>query len=256
MIDKKPASYGLPHKQRPRSVERFPGFRPSNTNFSKIALRFRADSYYWDTPTGRRHLHSFADPVMITNFTAKDSGVYTLVADKAADSFPTTQAEVHHYSNDVTSPSVRSGDPEAGLDHCYASAAPPPLPVCDDEDNSSPQAADHYEDIDLPEIAPGQPASQTSTEETKSDEEEMPYGIAASNSVYEDANTYHRTSSDNNTQTSQYCAVDANQIETNCSLSRNSLYGHHSENIAVARYCSNATEGLGTLYGSCPSTDE
>ncbi|KAI8521388.1 hypothetical protein Bbelb_011420 [Branchiostoma belcheri] len=82
----------------------------------------------------------------------------------AADTALTTQAEIHQYSNDDTP--EHSADTEEGQDHHYASAAPPPLPVCDDEDNPSPRATGP----DPLQAAPGQPASHI--DETESDEEE------------------------------------------------------------------------------------
>ncbi|KAI8517994.1 hypothetical protein Bbelb_040110 [Branchiostoma belcheri] len=66
-----------------------------------------------------------------------------MTQDPVANTTLTTQAEIHHqYSND-DSPG-HSGDTEEGQDHQYASVAPPPLPVCDDEHNSSPGATGPY----------------------------------------------------------------------------------------------------------------
>ncbi|XP_019630588.1 PREDICTED: uncharacterized protein LOC109474678 [Branchiostoma belcheri] len=185
---------------------------------------------------------------MMKNLLVKSSGVYTFVAEKVANTTLTTQADIHQYSNDDTP--GHSGDTEEGQDHIYASAAPPPLPVCDDEDNLSPgatgpcplQAAhswdseegqDHLytsEDNKSPEATVPYPlqseSGQTDSQidEIESDEEERPYGMATENPVYEDTNLSQSN------PTPPYCAVDSNQVETNPSVSRNSLYGQQLEN--------------------------
>ncbi|KAI8511078.1 hypothetical protein Bbelb_101780 [Branchiostoma belcheri] len=273
---------------------------PSNFN---VPVRF-TDSYYWDTPTGRRHLNSSTDAISV-----KDSGVYTFVADKGKrsstnrdntnpssatlhvgvqamvacvhavpnianyrikeeldpNSFPlrrfqlvetpltvtgearyrpqrtalTTQADIHQYSNDDTP--GHSADTEEGQDHHYAPASAPDLPVCDGEDNSSPGAT-------------GPDPLQAVPE---SDEEERPYGIAAANSAYEDTNLYqNEIVSDNHNPAPRYCAVNANHNEPTPSMSRNSLYGRHPENMTTACDSTSTMEDLGILYGNCPATDE
>eukprot|EP00058_Branchiostoma_floridae_P015392 XP_002600880.1 hypothetical protein BRAFLDRAFT_75836 [Branchiostoma floridae] len=172
-----------------------------------------------------------------------------------ADSDLTTQAETHQYSNDDASLSPE--DPEWGLDDIYASAEPPDLPVASDED--IPGAADHSENTDIRlEDASGQPESQIEEAAAESDEEVMPYGTAKANTIYEDTNTSHISSSGMYAPTEHHCAVDVNQIEmSSCSLSRNSLYEQQSENIStVVSDGSSTREGLGSLYEGCPTNEE
>ncbi|XP_019619858.1 PREDICTED: uncharacterized protein LOC109466568 [Branchiostoma belcheri] len=176
----------------------------------------QANSYYWNTPSGRRHLNSYTDIITIKNFTEKDSGVYTYVADKAADTAFTTQVEVHQYSNDDTP--GHSADTEEGQDQ-------------------------------------GQSASHI--DETESDEEERPYGMAAANSAYEDTDLHQNETVPGNHNTApHYCAANSDQVGTTPSVSRNSLYGQQCENITVARNSTSIADDLGILYGSCPATDE
>ncbi|KAI8511228.1 hypothetical protein Bbelb_103280 [Branchiostoma belcheri] len=169
------------------------------------------------------------------------SRLHAVTQTAAADTAVTTQAEIHQYSNDDTS--GHSADTEEGQHH-YASAAPPPLPVGEDEDSSSPGATSPY---------PLQPRSGQhvrQTDEIESDEEEMPYGMATENPVYEDTNLNQIN------PTPYYCAVNENQSETTPSVSRNSLYGRQPENSTAAHDSIRTTENLDILYQSCQATDE
>ncbi|KAI8511229.1 hypothetical protein Bbelb_103290 [Branchiostoma belcheri] len=265
-----------------------PGINNAGSVFD-IKLRY-ANSYYLSTPSGRIELPNSADVSMMKNLPVMDSGVYTFVAEKgearsrphsvtqtsAADTALSTRAEIHQYSNDDTP--GHSGDTEEGQDH-YASAAPPPLPVCD---GYGPGATGP----DPLQPGAGQPVCHM--DETESDEEERPYGMATENPVYEDTNLnqshptpYYCAVNVNQSESTPsvsrsslygqqpentdlnlsnptpcYCAVNENQVETTCSLSRNSLYGQQPENMTAAHDSARTTEDLDILYESCQATDE
>ncbi|KAI8511079.1 hypothetical protein Bbelb_101790 [Branchiostoma belcheri] len=233
-----------------------------------------AKSYYWNTrvdaviltpmPTTLRSKalqkrtleeldpNTFETP-SVTCVCAEDARSRSLSVTRAqaaaADTALNAQEETHQYSNDDTP--GHSADTKEGRDHHYASAAPP-LPVCDGEDNSSPGATG----LDPLQAVPGQPASQI--DESESDEEERPYGMAAANSAYEDTNLYqNEIVSGNHNPGLRYSVVNATQSETTPSIqeSRNSLYGQQPENMTMV--CdSTRSEDLDVLYGNCPATDE
>ncbi|XP_019632361.1 PREDICTED: uncharacterized protein LOC109475993 [Branchiostoma belcheri] len=64
-------------------------------------------------------------------------------------------------------------------------------------------------------------------EDAAPDEEEMMYGIATANSVYEDTNLNQSSIH----PTPHYCAVIVNSVEMTYSIPRNSLYEQQHENI-------------------------
>eukprot|EP00058_Branchiostoma_floridae_P003114 XP_002588602.1 hypothetical protein BRAFLDRAFT_107517 [Branchiostoma floridae] len=158
---------------------------------------------------------------------------------RQADTDGTTEAQVHHYDNDDAS----DADEEEQY-HQYASAAPPPLPVY--EDTASKVLVEEESD---------QPAFHVGSTETG--EEEMPYGVAAANSLYQrDTAPNHRglTSEHACSSSSNNCAIEGNQMEESfhvvaeanslyhqdATANRRTLTGEHACN-ASANYC--AIEG-------------
>ncbi|CAH1264295.1 Hypp2930 [Branchiostoma lanceolatum] len=98
----------------------------------------------------------------------------------AAGATHTAQAGVHYYSNGDT-PVHSEDDDDEVLDHQYASAAPPPVPLYDDNgDDPRQEAARHSAETGQTE----QSASKIVDTDESGDGHE-PYGIAATNPVYE-----------------------------------------------------------------------
>eukprot|EP00058_Branchiostoma_floridae_P016974 XP_002602462.1 hypothetical protein BRAFLDRAFT_63449 [Branchiostoma floridae] len=115
-----------------------------------------------------------------------------------ADTNGVAEAEVYHYDNDDAS----DADEEAQY-HQYDSAAPPPLPVYEE---TAPKV--------LVEEESDQPAFHIGNAET--DEEEMPYGVAAANSLYQRDMTPNRSDVTSERSYSAYansCAVEGNRME-------------------------------------------
>ncbi|CAH1259050.1 LGR4 [Branchiostoma lanceolatum] len=122
-----------------------------------------------------------------------------------ADTLGTTEAQVHHYEND----DAEDADEEVQC-HQYASAAPPPLPVYEGNATDAVNTDVHCQDDEVPE----QPAFQIGKAET--DETEMPYGVAAANSLYRRDTALNRnalTSEHTSNPTSNDSAVETNQME-------------------------------------------
>ncbi|KAI8516650.1 hypothetical protein Bbelb_052310 [Branchiostoma belcheri] len=162
----------------------------------------------------------------------------------------TTQAEIHHYCNDneevlhhqnasAAPPpvpvyddndgtSLRSEDPadEEVLHHKYASAAPPPVPVYDDNDGTPAQETARH--------STGTGAAEQTTsqiDDTESGDEDVPYGIAAANTVYQAISENNGHFSGN--PEPNYGA--ANDIETDRNPARNTLYEQQSRCILHGR---------------------
>eukprot|EP00058_Branchiostoma_floridae_P016078 XP_002601566.1 hypothetical protein BRAFLDRAFT_110432 [Branchiostoma floridae] len=83
-----------------------------------------------------------------------------------ADTVGTTEVQVHHYDNDDVPGAV-----EDGQDHQYASAAPPPLPV--------------YRENTTHAVNPDVLAGVTENSALQIGKDEMPYGVAAANTLYQ-----------------------------------------------------------------------
>eukprot|EP00058_Branchiostoma_floridae_P020868 XP_002606358.1 hypothetical protein BRAFLDRAFT_67601 [Branchiostoma floridae] len=116
---------------------------------------------------------------------------------RQADTDGTTEAQVHHYDND----DALDADEEVQY-HQYASAAPPPLPVCEETVAQGIEAVSE------------QPAFHLGNTETG--EEEMPYGVAAANSLYQRdtaLNSRARTSEHACSASANDCVVEGDQAE-------------------------------------------
>ncbi|CAH1226447.1 Hypp100 [Branchiostoma lanceolatum] len=200
-----------------------------------------------------------------------------------ADAVGTTEAQVHHYDNDDASNAdeevqyhlYASAEPplpvyeEAAAHavdadvleyHLYASAEPPPLPVFEG-------TAAHAVDADVLEGLSEQPAFQIGNAETG--EDEMPYGVAEANSLYQRGSDLNRgTLTDVYRRTllaiehpsstaANYCATDTNQIEERpyATTDGNALYQRDTvqnrrnltsehTSIAAANYCATDTNQM------------
>ncbi|CAH1226200.1 LGR6 [Branchiostoma lanceolatum] len=166
-----------------------------------------------------------------------------------ADAVGTTDAQVHHYDNDD------EADEEFSHHH-GASAVPPPQPVYE-------ETAVHAVDAYVLEGSSEQPAFQIENAET-GEEEELPYGVAAANSLYQ------RDSDVNRGTASIYYVTDMNQIEerhyataeTNALYQRDTgitdVYGQQTDYIGMARDINttsrDSVEDFGILYGSTCAT--
>ncbi|KAI8494633.1 hypothetical protein Bbelb_278590 [Branchiostoma belcheri] len=163
----------------------------------------------------------------------------------------TTQAEIHHYCNDNDSKilhhqnassapppipvyddnvdtSLRSEDPndEEVLHHQYASAAPPPVPAYVGNDVTPAQETARH--------SAGTGAAEQTTSQidgTESGDEDVPYGIAAANTVYQAISENNGHFSGN--PEPNYGA--ANDIETDPNPARNTLYEQQSRCILYGR---------------------
>ncbi|CAH1263964.1 Hypp2809 [Branchiostoma lanceolatum] len=127
------------------------------------------------------------------------------------------QAEVHHYSNEDVSVHSDEDDEEV-LHHQYASAAPPSVPVDDDNDDSPRRESAEMGSTD-------QSTSQIVDTVHEPGEEHEPYGIAAANAVYQATDYVHYNLSLGNPATLNQCYANANEVEPDSNLPRNSLYG-------------------------------
>ncbi|KAI8494636.1 hypothetical protein Bbelb_278620 [Branchiostoma belcheri] len=162
----------------------------------------------------------------------------------------TTLAEIHHYCNDneevlhrqnasAAPPpipvyddnvytSLRSEDPNDDdvLHHQYASAAPPPVPAYVGNDVTPAQETARH--------SAGTGAAEQTTSQidgTESNDEDVPYGIAAANTVYQ-------AISENNGHFSGNPEPNygvANDIETDRNPARNTLYEQQSRCILYGR---------------------
>ncbi|KAI8494638.1 hypothetical protein Bbelb_278640 [Branchiostoma belcheri] len=128
----------------------------------------------------------------------------------------TTQAEIHHYCN----------DDEEVLHHQYASAAPPPVPGYVGNDVTQAQETARHS-------AGTGAAEQTTSQinDTESGDEDVPYGIAAANTVYQAISENNGHFSGN--PEPNYGA--ANDIETDPNPARNTLYEQQSRCILYGR---------------------
>ncbi|CAH1233900.1 LGR4 [Branchiostoma lanceolatum] len=175
-----------------------------------------------------------------------------------ADTVGTTEAQVHHYDNDDEA----DADDEV-QNHHYASAAPPPLPAYEGTAAQA-VATDMLEELRVSE----QPAFQIGNAENG--EEEMPYGVAAANSLYQggsDFNGETLTACERTSSTGvNYCASDSLQVEErlDATSEANRLYQRETAqnpgtlisehtSSAAANFCAadpNQTEtGTTDLYG-------
>ncbi|KAI8513900.1 zinc ion binding [Branchiostoma belcheri] len=152
-----------------------------------------------------------------------------------------TTQEIHHQyasaapppvpvyrDNDVTS--MRSEDPadEEVLHHQYPSAAPPPVPVYHGNDVTPAQeTARHPAGTGAAEL----PTSQT--DNTEPGDEDLPYGIAAANGVYQTTDENHSLSSVNPALI--YGPSITNDIETDPNSTGNTLYEQQSHCILYGR---------------------
>ncbi|CAH1239009.1 Hypp5686 [Branchiostoma lanceolatum] len=156
-----------------------------------------------------------------------------------AETVSTTEAQVHHYENDDEA----DADEEV-QHHLYASAAPPPLPVYEETTAHAVNTEGVSE----------QPVFQA--ENVGTGEEEMPYGVAKANSLYQrDSDFNHGTlgaSEHTSTNAANYCATDSNgmeeRLDATAAAEANTLYyqpdtapngtSEHSSS-ATATYCAN-----------------
>ncbi|XP_066274827.1 uncharacterized protein [Branchiostoma lanceolatum] len=172
----------------------------------------------------------------------------------SADTLGTTEAQVHHYENDDADEEVQR--------HQYASAAPPPLPVYEGDATDACDTAVHCQEDEMLE----EPAFQIGNAE--SDETEMPYGVAAANSLYRRDTALNRAMSHSalitcehtSNSTSNDSEVEANRMEerpyaiadTNALYPRDTAQIQHASS-AAANYCGtdmNQTQTVTTdLYG-------
>ncbi|XP_078684661.1 uncharacterized protein LOC144918080 [Branchiostoma floridae x Branchiostoma belcheri] len=153
------------------------------------------------------------------------SSLHRVAGTPPADTIGTTEAQVHHYENDDDAA-------EEVECHEYASAAPPPLPG--DE-----ESAVDGEDTGLPEGLSEQPAFQIG------EDLEMPYGVAATNTLYQGGGTApnpsssvltdeHTSSSNDLADSATYSATDDNPVEAQTVTT--DLYRQqtaHTEHIAA-----------------------
>ncbi|KAI8483241.1 hypothetical protein Bbelb_389820 [Branchiostoma belcheri] len=184
----------------------------------------------------------------------------------------TTEAQIHHYDNDDAS----DVDEEV---HHYASAAPPPLPSCDDdvkpsqEEDANTTLVHGESDSQMENAGAGEEEmpyaiaaantlypqstdanttlvhgeSESQMENAGADEEEMPYATAAANTLYQQGTDFNHSTHER----ARSCLTNHCAIEENREETfKSDLYERQTDHNSIAT----ARDNLRSLYGSCEET--